>query len=141
LVVVSDSGRLEPTARALQAGALVITTDQGAANLGRQLPSTSRVVSLGERVTITEALRLIRSNGARSILSEGGPHLVGQLLGANEIDELFLTMSPTICGRTGNDRLGLVEGLSFDPSALPRVRLLSIKQSGSELFLRYRLRN
>jgi riboflavin biosynthesis pyrimidine reductase len=141
LIVLTRSGKLDPSSRALHEGALVVTTDRGAAALPTKLPPHCQVVSMGERVSISEALRLLRSEGTHSILSEGGPQVLAQLLDAGAVDELFLTLAPSICGRSGHDRLGLVEGLSFDPSALPRLRLLSVRQSGDELFLRYRARS
>lgn len=140
LVILTASGDLDPSARALQLGALVVTTDGGAARLGNRLPGKSIVRSLGELAHVQDVLSLLRGEGAASILTEGGPSLLAQLLRADAVDELFLTVSPRICGRTGEDRLSLVEGLSLEPPAFRRLELAGVKQDAGELFLRYRLR-
>jgi riboflavin biosynthesis pyrimidine reductase len=71
------------------------------------------------------------------VLCEGGPTLIGQLIAANLLNELFLTRSPNLFGRQrGDDRKALVEGELL--SAIP-LQLLSLRQSDSYLFLRYGL--
>jgi riboflavin biosynthesis pyrimidine reductase len=80
------------------------------------------------------------SGGARLILCEGGPHLIGDLLGAGLLDELFLTVAPQLAGRDeGKPRLALVEGAAFDVGAAPWANLGSVRRSGDLLFLRYGL--
>ena len=75
------------------------------------------------------------------ILSEAGPHVFGSLLRAGLVDELFLTVSPLLAGRSGvSVRLGLVEGVDLLPTATVDARLLSARRSDSHLFLRYELR-
>lgn len=78
---------------------------------------------------------LRREHGVRSVLCEGGPTLNASLLSQGLVDELFLTLSPSIAG--GKDALTIVEG-----APLPRLaglELLSALRAGDELFLRYRL--
>jgi riboflavin biosynthesis pyrimidine reductase len=38
----------------------------------------------------------------RMILSEGGPTVIGQLLDLHLLEDLFLTISPVVMGRTSN---------------------------------------
>jgi riboflavin biosynthesis pyrimidine reductase len=140
LVILTRSGDLDPSIRALQAGALVITTDSGKSNLKGKLPAATAVVSRGSEVAISEVIEVLRREGCRSILSEGGPHLMARLIEAKAVAELFLTLAPVVAGReAGKNRLGLVEGFAFQPPALGPAALLSVKQDGSQLFLRYRL--
>ena len=139
LVVLTRSGDLDLSSRALELGALVLTGDAGADRLKNRLPGASTVQSLGSTVSVPEVIELLRREGSSSILSEGGPHVVGQLLRAGAIDEIFLTVSPRLCGRTGTDRLSLVEGVSFEPPDFPGLTLASVKHDAGELFLRYRL--
>jgi riboflavin biosynthesis pyrimidine reductase len=78
--------------------------------------------------------------GARLMLTEGGPHLLADLVASDLLDELFLTVSPQLVGRAGPGRLGLVEGLSLTPDASRWEDLVSIRRSADHLFLRYRRR-
>jgi riboflavin biosynthesis pyrimidine reductase len=142
LAVVTASGSLDPAHPALEAGALVFTTARGAARLRPLLPSASDVLE-AERdgaVDLVAAIEELRARGHGVILSEGGPTLHGALLAAGLVDELFLTISPLLAGRPGGeDRLGLVEGVSLVPVQRVEGRLLSARRDGAHLFLRYEL--
>lgn len=85
-------------------------------------------------------LRLLYAQlGVRTLLHEGGPTLFGQFLGAEAVDELFLTLSPQIAGRKANTtRPGIVQGTEFMPDSAPGFELLSVKQRAEHLYLRYR---
>lgn len=73
------------------------------------------------------------------LLHEGGPTLLGDFVGAGVLDELFLTLAPQIAGRNpGHSRPGLIAGGQFVPDTAPWLTLLSIKQQGSHVYLRYR---
>lgn len=145
LVVLTATGDLPASASALELGALVVTTAAGADRLRGRLPAASTVVALsdGEDVEPGRVLRMLRDEGHLVVLSEGGPRLIGELVRAQLLDELFLTLSPVLAGRPsgegGERRLALVEGAAFSPDALPRASLLSVRREASHLFLRYRL--
>ena len=52
--------------------------------------------------------------GVRLLLHEGGPTLFGQLVQANLIDELFLTIAPQMAGRNSTpDRPALIRNVAF----------------------------
>jgi riboflavin biosynthesis pyrimidine reductase len=81
------------------------------------------------------ALRALREEGIRSLLSEGGPTLNAALFAERLVDELFLTIAPTIAG--AGETLTIVEG-----NALPTpvgLALLSVHEADGHLFLRYRV--
>lgn len=139
LVVVTRSGHLDPTERAFERGALVLTTPEGAVRLERRLPAASEVVVLpGGSIAADDLLgELRRRFGHGRILTEGGPHVLGWLLRAGVIDELFLTLSPVLAGRNGAPRPGLVAGLELLPEQGAWSRLRSVKRQGDRLFLRY----
>jgi riboflavin biosynthesis pyrimidine reductase len=72
------------------------------------------------------------------VLTEGGPTLLGRLAAEGALDELFLTVSPVLAGRrTGDGRLGLVDGVQLLPAGGRWARLRGVRASGSHLFLRY----
>jgi riboflavin biosynthesis pyrimidine reductase len=142
LVVVTASGTVDPAHPALERGAVVVTTDAGARALRRRLPAAVEVAALGDGPAVdpAAALGLLRDRGRERVLAEAGPHLAGSLLAAGLVDELFLTLSPVVAGRTdAAARLGLVAGVELLPAARVSGRLLGIRRGGEHLFLRYEL--
>jgi len=81
------------------------------------------------------SISVVRS--ARVALTEGGPHLLGELVDADVLDELFLTVAPQLVGRAAPGRLGLVEGVAVPPEHGRWERLESVRRSTDHLFLRY----
>jgi riboflavin-specific deaminase-like protein len=78
---------------------IVLTTERAPASRLQLAEERTTVLRLGdERVDIAAALRALGDQGARIVLSEGGPTLIGQLAAADVLDELCLTMSPLIVG-------------------------------------------
>jgi len=142
LAVVTRSGALDPSHPALEPGALVFTTERGAARLRGSVPGAAEVLVVDRdgEVDLAAAVAELRARGHGIILSEGGPTIFGSLLDAALADELFLTISPRLAGRSGGDeRLGLVEGVSLLPDRGVQGRLLSARRDGDHLFLRYAL--
>ena len=75
------------------------------------------------------------------MLTEGGPTLLARLVADGALDELFCTLSPVLAGRrSGDGRLGLLEGVQLLPADGRWARLVSLRTAGSHLFLRYSLR-
>jgi riboflavin biosynthesis pyrimidine reductase len=140
LAVLTSSGDVDAEIPALQ-GAMVLTTRSGVERLERRGPIPAEVVQVdGDKgVDLDTALHALRSRGMRMILSEGGPTVLGQLLRLRLLDELFLTISPVLMGRTPSEvRLGLAEGVDLLPQGEP-TEVLSVHRHGSHLFLRYSL--
>ena len=48
--------------------------------------------------TAAAAISALTALGYRGILTEGGPHLLGQITEAGLLDELCLTISPLLAG-------------------------------------------
>ena len=140
--IVTASGSIDVAHSVLGEGALVLTTERGAARLGDRLPASSQTVVLpgSDDVDLPAAVAFLRERGNDLILSEGGPTLFGSLLVAGLVDELFLTVSPLLAGRSqSSPRSGLVEGAALLPSDRSRSRLLGARSHGDHLFLRYGL--
>lgn len=141
LAVVSASAAVDLELPAL-AGGFVIANQEAAERARPRAPAGVTILSAGAMPHLdpVEIVAALRAEGVGRILTEGGPHLFGQLLGAKLIDELFLTVSPVLAGRTsGRSQIGLVEGTALLPDAGAWGRLLSVRRSESHLFLRYRL--
>jgi len=140
LILLTARGEVNPHHPALESGALILTTRYGATRLEGRLPRSSTAVALGNGPSIdpVDALAAIRSEGHRVVLSEGGPSVIGGLLQTDLLDELFLTLSPILAGRSDvGGRPGLVEGAELLPSRSISGDLLSVRRHGSHLFLRY----
>jgi riboflavin biosynthesis pyrimidine reductase len=139
VAVLTSSGRVDPAHPAFAAGAVAITTDDGAAKLAGSLPESSLIV-LGPSLDPARALTELGARGHRLILHEGGPHAIGPFLESRLVDELFLTISPLLTGRDASDRrLALVEGTDLLPGGPPGASLLGIRRDEDHVFLRYRL--
>ena len=142
LAVLTASGSIDVAHPALEEGALVLTTKCGEAALRGRLPGATEVVALegDQEVDVRSAVELLRDVGHGRILSEAGPTVLGSLLAADVLDELFLTISPLVAGRSPSERrLGLVEGRAFLPETRVSGRLTGVRRSGAHLFLRYRI--
>ena len=138
LVVVSGSGRLEGPESKLR-GAIVATTTRTAENLRGPASGAAEIWPVGETDPLDPAkvVAALSERGYRRILTEGGPTLMGQLLRAGAVDELFLTISPVMAGGGENPRPTLAAGVDLLAADPPRAHLLSGRSHGSYLFLRY----
>jgi riboflavin biosynthesis pyrimidine reductase len=76
--------------------------------------------------------RLRTAHGVRAMLHEGGPTLLAAMLEGRLVDELFLTVSPTL---VGGGEPSILEGAAYTrPSGL---ELRSVLEHESYLYLRY----
>jgi riboflavin biosynthesis pyrimidine reductase len=99
---------------------------------------TIETIGSGRQVPAANLVALAASTGARLVLCEGGPHLIGDLLAARLLDQLFLTVAPQLAGRDeAKPRLGLVQGTDFSVSDAPWASLGAVRRSSDHLFLRY----
>lgn len=80
------------------------------------------------------AVAALRAAGMSRVLSEGGPSVLGTLIGAGVVDELFLTLSPTLVGGEGPR---ILHTPAYE--APIDLRLLDVLGAGDEVFLRYRV--
>ncbi len=140
--VVTASGSIDfrhPGLNDRHVSALVITTEAGATRLPDS-PAHVEVRAVGDRVGAADILDALAAAGAEVVLCEGGPHLLGQLVEAELVDELFLTFAPQLAGRPADaPRLSLVEGTGFEVAHAPWARLVDLRRAGDHLFTRYRL--
>jgi riboflavin biosynthesis pyrimidine reductase len=142
LAVLSGSGSVDPRHPALEEGALVLTSEVGAARLRGRLPRAATILAVGADAHIdpVAAVDSLRRRGHAMILSEGGPTAFGALAVAELVNELFLTISPLLAGRSPSSlRPALVEHVEFLPAATVEGKLLTLRRAGSHLFARYQL--
>ncbi|HXP38313.1 MAG TPA: dihydrofolate reductase family protein [Solirubrobacteraceae bacterium] len=125
----------EPAAR------VAIITPSAAALTGVSAQIEYVRASSDGRLDLRLAMRELSERfGVRTLLCEGGPHLNAELLQAGVVDELFLSLAPTLSG--GEDVTGealrIVAGATFERPL--ELELLGALENESHLFLRYGVR-
>lgn len=140
IAVVTGSADLDPASRLFTAGdaaterPLVLTTERAPAGRRAALRDVAEVVVVGEdRVTSAAALAALHERDMVRVLCEGGPRLNAQLLGDGVVDELFLTIAPTLVGTDGPRIVGGALAAPVD------LVLHELRVHGGELVLRYRV--
>ena len=111
---------------------LVLTTATAPAGRREELAEVADVVECGdERVDLSRGLGALGARGIRSVLCEGGPGLLGALIEADLVDELCMTLSPTLVG-------GDAGRIATSAGEHPRgMRLAHAIEGERMLFLRY----
>lgn len=104
-----------------------------------EAPATVHARILTPGSTIEAAMHQLKEEGIDRLLVEGGPTLLTQFFEEDLIDELFLTIAPTVIGHDAAT-LTLTTGHRFPANSLLRFRLISHVAAGDELYLHYRRR-
>jgi riboflavin biosynthesis pyrimidine reductase len=89
------------------------------------------IVAGADRVEPATAMQALAELGHRVVLCEGGPTWLGQLVAADRLDELCLTIAPLM----GGDPLPV--SVTPPGARLARFELTSAMLDGHTLFLRY----
>jgi riboflavin-specific deaminase-like protein len=136
-VIVTDSLDLPWDAGLFTAGfgrVLILTSSAD------EIPDTAtkvRVERHQDRVDLRRAMARLRDErGVRAVLCEGGPHLLANLVEADLVDEMFITLAPKLALNRGP---GLLED-AFGDLSPTELELMWLLAEDGELFTRYRLR-
>ncbi|WP_158894368.1 pyrimidine reductase family protein [Amycolatopsis anabasis] len=138
IAVVTGSANIDPASPLLTdtwVPPIIITTARAPEKRRAALAEAgAQLIIAGEqlvdlRVALTELAHL----GLRRIDCEGGPHLFGELIAEDLVDQLCLTISPNLVGG-GPDRIALGR-LSSAPR---RLELASILHEDGFTMMRYR---
>lgn len=114
-------------------GRTILVTTATAPGLAEAREHAEVVVAGENSVDHSLALKLLRERGLSKVLCEGGPTLLSQLVEADLLDELCLTLSPVLLG---GDAQRVLDG----PPTGRELALAGVRQDGDHLFLRYRRR-
>ena len=104
IAVVTNRLDLSPTLRLFApegdgARPCILTTDGAVASAPTWLTEAADVIACGEeRVDLERAITALAARGLTRVHCEGGPSLLGDLAGADLLDELFLTVTPELLG-------------------------------------------
>ncbi|WP_448005600.1 pyrimidine reductase family protein [Agromyces bauzanensis] len=111
---------------------IVVTHESAPADRRAALAEVADVFAYGSEALDARAmLRALAEAGMPQVLCEGGPHLFGALIEEDLVDELCLSLSPTL---VGGDAGRMVRGAS---EAERRMRLVHAIPAGDLLLLRY----
>lgn len=136
--IVSGHLDLDPSSRIFtqaRVRPIVITKTRRAdgedPSLRDRLAELADLITVGEyEVDLAAAVAALRDRGLGSILCEGGPSLFGSLLAADLVDELSLTVEPTL-------EAGEARRIANGESPPRGMRLTEVLRSGDTLLLRY----
>jgi riboflavin biosynthesis pyrimidine reductase len=122
------------TAAPPDARTIVITCAASDAGLRAETAKVADVIVAGEEaVDLAAAVGTLRDRGLSRVLCEGGPHLFGDLAAAGLVDELCLSLSPTLAG-PGASRI--IAGSHLD-AARPLTLTQVLAADDGFLFCRY----
>ncbi|MEP6598006.1 MAG: pyrimidine reductase family protein [Actinomycetota bacterium] len=137
--IVSRSLRLDPGADLFTdtergARTIVLTCTSSDPRVRAALAARADVVDCGEdEVDLGIARAALVERGLNRILCEGGPTLFANLLAANSVDELCLSVTPLLVG-PGSPRITAGMPSASDPAGL---RLVGLFTEEDALFCRY----
>ncbi|HZR21317.1 MAG TPA: dihydrofolate reductase family protein [Verrucomicrobiae bacterium] len=144
-IVVSGSGTVDPKAKLFQkqfSPIIILTTKRASRQRIEELRRHAREVKVfGEtEIDFEAALRWLRREWkVRTLLCEGGGELNDALFRAGLVNELHLTICPTIIG--GRDAPTMADGCGQARLAdASKLDLKWSKRYGDELFLIYKVR-
>ncbi|UCF67560.1 MAG: dihydrofolate reductase family protein [Acidobacteriota bacterium] len=144
VVVVSRSGRLPSDARFLREPAaarlLAVPAQLDPETLAPLAPhlEAGRLELLRAGESLVDPRRVVSALArydCQRILVEGGGELVASFLEADLLDELRITLCPTLIG--GRQAPTPVGGEGWRLASRRRLRLSELERAGDELFLRY----
>jgi riboflavin biosynthesis pyrimidine reductase len=139
IAVISRSLDLDLTAPLFteappDARTIVITCGAAPAGLRAATAKVADVIVAGqESVDLAAALAALADRGLGRVICEGGPHLLGQIAAAGLLDELSLTISPTLAG-PGAGRI--IAGDAFPARTMTLTQVLA---EDAYLFCRYHI--
>jgi len=117
---------------------IVFTTGQaGARRLARIRRLAEVVVLPGRTLSPPAVLDALAARGLRRVLIEGGGEIHWAFARADCVDEIYVTLTPRLIGGAGAPTL--LDGKGFLRDEHRRLKLLSCRRVGDELFLRYRV--
>jgi riboflavin biosynthesis pyrimidine reductase len=145
VVLLTASGRVDPSSRLFTErrndqpdppAPIVVTSERAGIERIEELRRAATVIVCGDdTVDVVAARAALAELGLRRIVCEGGPTLLGALLGAGALDELCLTHSPMLAGSGPHTSLGVGVDAAVAPA---RFEMTALAEADGMLFARYR---
>lgn len=138
IAVVTGSADLDPAARLFTdttTAPIVLTTASAPRERRERLSAAGGDVVVLDRLTPDLVLGELARRGLHRVLCEGGPSLLGDLVAADAVDELCLTLAPLLAG-------GAAGRIAAGPAGTPAraMMLVDALHADGALLLRYRRR-
>jgi riboflavin biosynthesis pyrimidine reductase len=123
----------------LHARTIVITTARAPGDRREELARHADVIVAGdETVDLKAAVGALAERGHRRLLAEGGPRLLAQLVEADLMDELCLTIGPLMAGPGANRIVAGTPRSGAGPAAQPLpLTLVHVLEDDGFLLCRY----
>jgi 2,5-diamino-6-(ribosylamino)-4(3H)-pyrimidinone 5'-phosphate reductase len=139
-VLVTASAAVDPGSRLFEAGraegCVVATVEDAPPERLRRLGEVAEIWTLGRgRVDVGLLLARLKARGVERLLIEGGGDLNWSFVEKDAVDEIFVTVAPTVFG--GREAPTPVEGTGFDMAGRRKLRLVSAEIVDGEIFCRY----
>lgn len=135
IAVVTGSADLDPASRLFtdtRVAPIVLTLASAPADRRERLAAAGADVAVLDDLTPDALLAELARRGRHRVLCEGGPGLFGDLVAADAVDELCLTLAPVLAGGTAGR---IARGPEGSP---PReLTLAGALHAESSLLLRY----
>lgn len=117
---------------------IIFTPAEPSEMIRNRYPHPITWVGTQEHHPVPAILDTLAARGIKTLLVEGGGHVMNLFLQTQAVHELYLTLCPLMLG--GRDDPGLVTGPGFAVKDAPRTEILSLKQVGNELYLHLAIR-
>ncbi len=140
-ILVTASGRVDRASRFFAdstgiRGRIVATVEQAPCETLGPLEGLAEVWRVGRSaVDLPELLRRLKARGVDRLLVEGGGELNWGFVRDDLLDELYVTVAPSLLG--GRAAPTLLEGEGLEMAARRRLRLVDLTRAGDEIFCRY----
>lgn len=132
VAVVTRSGQLPASLFAEPSQRPLLVTTAELARTRADLRQRADLLLAGEtEVDLAAAIERLRARGFQRILCEGGPTLLDELIAADLVDEMCLTVSPTLAA----ERVGARHGAPMESPR--RLTLRHSLTDGDYVYLRY----
>lgn len=133
IAVVTHTGRVPASLFATSVQRPILVTTAHLAHTHPELCERADLLIAGDTaVDLASAVTALRDRGMRRILCEGGPTLLDELVANNLVDEMCLTISPTLAASAAIERPG-AQALN----APTRLRLGHVVTVDDYVYLRY----
>lgn len=141
-VLVTASGRVDPHSRFFTApecpARIIATVASAPAENIAPLRDVAEVWTLGEtQVDVRLLVEKLAERGVKKLLLEGGGDLNWHFIEHNLVDEVYVTIAPTLIG--GRNAPSLLEGRGFSLATRKNLHLMEVRQEGDELYCRYKV--
>jgi 2,5-diamino-6-(ribosylamino)-4(3H)-pyrimidinone 5'-phosphate reductase len=115
---------------------LIATVEEASEENLAAFEGKAEVLKIGSgAVDLPGLLAELKRRGVDKLLAEGGGETNWRLIDDDLVDELFITVAPSLLG--GRDAPTAVEGDGFTMERQIRMRLLEMRREEDEIFCRY----